>query len=107
MYFWENEKVILRMVDYSDASVFEEHLKDTRGRMQSDHGIALPATVQTAEDMVNYALESIQDGEELWFAIMNREEEMVGYAVIDWMNERMANTQFNINIFERFRRCGY
>ena len=107
MYFWENEKVILRMVDSSDASVFEEHLKDTVGRMQSDHGIALPSTPQTAADMVNYALEGIDEGEELWFAIMNHEEEMVGYAVIDWMNERMANTQININIFEGFRRCGY
>lgn len=107
MYFWENEKVRLRMVETSDSSFFIEYLKDTMGRLQPDHGIALPATVQTAEDMAEFAVQSTGDGEELWFAILNHQGEMTGYAVIDWMNERMGNTQLGINIFEKFRRCGY
>lgn len=107
MFFWENDKVRLRMLESDDSGDLALYLRDTASRMQPDHGIALPAAAQVAEDMAEYAVESIKEGEEYWFAIMNHEGDMTGYAVIDWINERFGNAQFNINIFENYKRQGY
>ena len=107
IYFWKNEKVTLRMIEKSDSEMLGEYLKDTKSRIQADHGIALPVTEQVSEDMADFAVESSNEGEELWFAIMDEHNDMAGYAVVDWFCEENANVQFNINIFKEYRRCGY
>lgn len=107
MYFWKNDKVRLRMFEQEDSRVLEKHLQDTNSRLQPDHGIALPATRCVAEDMTDYALGCSADEEEYWFAILNPDEKMVGYVVIDWIEERMGNAQFHIVIFEEYKRYGY
>lgn len=107
MYFWENERVYLRVMDEEDTESIQEHLLDTKSRMQSDHGIALPTKGQTAKDMVAYAMECTREGDELWFGIYNLKEQMVGYAVISYMNERHGNAQCHMNIFQEFKKQGY
>lgn len=107
MYFWENDKVYLRMIEEEDSEKLYTHLMDTDSRVQPEHGMALPATVRTSEEMAEYAKECTNCGEELWFAIVNHDHEMVGYAVIDWMNERMGNAQLHIQIFREHKRHRY
>lgn len=107
MYFWENDKVRLRMIDENDSDILEKCLRDTASRKQPDHGIALPATYQVAEDMVQYAIDSTKEGEELWFAVLDSEETMVGYAVTDWFDIENGNVQLSINIFDEYKRNGY
>lgn len=104
MFFWKNDKVELRMIEKEDYIHLEDYLKDTKSRIQSEHGVALPVTTQTAIDMAEHALKACEDGEELWFAIMNHQDEMVGYAVVDWMDERLGNVQFSVYIFEKYKR---
>lgn len=106
-YFWKNDVVELKMISADNADVFLELLHDTRTRRQADHGIYLPAAESFARDMVDYAVESNKGGEELWFSVFNNEHEMVGYAVVDWMNERMGNVQLTITIFAAYRRRHY
>lgn len=106
-YFWKNDLVELKMItEEAQDSIFEV-LHDTKTRRQADHGIYLPATKSLAEDMIGYAIESSERGDELWFSIVNEKQEMVGYAVVDWINERMGNAQFAVTIFRQFRRLHY
>lgn len=106
-YFWKNDLVELRAITPDDSDTFYNLLFDTNTRRQANHGIYLPATESFAIDMTNFAANCFDEGDELWFAIMNDNEQMVGYVVVDWMNERMGNTQFCITIFEDFRRNHY
>ena len=106
-YFWKNDFVELKMITEEDADSFLALLHDTKTRRQADHGISLPATESLAQDMTGYAVERSESGDELWFSIVNQEQEMVGYAVIDWINERMGNAQFAVTIFRPFRRQHY
>lgn len=104
MFFWKSDKVELRMIDNDNYIKLEKYLKDTKSRIQSDKGVALPVTTQDVISMIEHAQEGCMEGEELWFAIMNHQEEMVGYAVVDWMDERMGNVQFSVYIFEEYKR---
>lgn len=106
-YFWENDIIELRMVKEDDQFFFMDILQNTRFRMQANHGILLPQGMQDAQDMTSYAAEFNQSGEELWFLIRNKEEIPVGYAVVDWINEKMGNVQCHVTILEEHRRRGY
>lgn len=106
-YFWKNDKVNLRTIEERDNFLLEKHLKDTISRKQPDHGIALPATINVANDMVGQAIEATKEGEEIWFGITNNHDVLVGYAVISLLNERLGNAQFSINIFPEYKRNGY
>ena len=107
MFFWKNDKVELRMIDNDDYIELEKYLKDTKSRMQSDKGVALPVTTQYAISMIENAQEGCNEGEELWFAIMNHEDEMVGYAVVDRRDERQGNVQYSVDIFEEYKRMHF
>ena len=108
-YFWKNDLVELRLLSEADEDSIFEVLHDTKTRMQAEHCISLPATRCLAQDMIAYGIETTKDKEELWFSIFDNEseQEMVGYAVADWMNERMGNVQLTITIFREFRRQHY
>lgn len=106
-YFWKNEKVSLRIIEEKDAKTLYEALKDTTLRMQAEGGIALPATVEKAEDMALYAMEMTQEGKELWFAILDNENRMVGYAILGYINERDGNAQCDVTILPAYRKKGY
>lgn len=106
-YFWENDKVELRLVRETDVDFFYDLLQNTRIRMQANHGISLPSCIEQANDMTGYAIECNENGNELWFLIQNREEEQVGYAVVDWMNEKAGTVQLHITVLEQFQRNGY
>lgn len=80
---------------------------DTQTRKQAEHGIYLPATVQYAKDMADNAMVNNEQGDELWFSIRNMDEEPVGYAVIDWINEKMGNAQLSITVYRQYRGLGY
>lgn len=107
MYFWKNDKLYLRRISEEDNEIFYAYFKDTNSRKQAEHGIGLPASVQISVDMAEYAVDVTNEQSELWFAIMSNDDEMVGYAVIDWMNINAGNAQININMFEEYKRQGY
>lgn len=94
----------LRMMEQEDHIILEKYLRDTKSRIQSEKGVALPVTAQAAIDMTEHAQRGMEDGEELWFAILNHQDDMVGYAVVDWMDERLGNVQFSVYIFEEYKR---
>lgn len=106
-YFWKNEKVSLRGIEERDADVLYEAFRDTTLRMQAEGGIALPASVETAEDMTFYAIEMTKEGKELWFAVLDNENRMVGYAIMGYINEKDGNAQCDVTIFPQYRRQGY
>ncbi|MEE1304117.1 MAG: GNAT family protein [Agathobacter sp.] len=81
--------------------------QDTKSRIQPEKGVGLPATTQDAISMIENAQEGCDEGEELWFAIMNHQDQMVGFAVIDWMDERQGNVQYCVYIFEEYKRNHY
>lgn len=106
-YFWNNGLVELKMVKEEDSHSFYDVLMDTQTRQQAEHGIYLPATVQYAKDMADNAIISNEEGNELWFSIRNMDEEPVGYAVIDWINERMGNAQLSVTVYRQYRGLKY
>ncbi len=106
-YFWKNEKIALRIIEDKDASTFYEILKDTTLRRQAEGGIALPSTVEKAEGMVLYAKEMTKEGKELWFAVLDTENRMVGYAILGYIEEKDGSAQCDVTIFPAYRRKGY
>ena len=106
-YFWKNGLVELKMIREEDSHNFYDVLMDTQTRKQAEHGIYLPATVQYAKDMADNAMVNNEQGDELWFSIRNMDEEPVGYAVIDWINEKMGNAQLSITVYRQYRGLGY
>lgn len=106
-YFWKSDKVRLRIIEEKDANTLYEALKDTTLRMQAEGGIALPATIEKAEDMAFYAMEMTKEGKELWFAILDCENRMVGYAILGYINEKDGNAQCDVTIFPAYRKKGY
>lgn len=106
-FFWKNEKVTLRVIEGRDADSLYKALRDTTLRMQAEGGIALPATMETAKDMAYYAMEVTKEGKELWFAILDNENRMVGYAILGYINERDGNAQCDVTVFPKYRRHGY
>lgn len=107
MYFWKNDLVELKMMEMCDAEYLECYLRDTESRIQSDHGIALPPLKSMASDMADNAKECMEDGEEFWFTIKNNDGEMVGYTVVNWIDDKNGNVQLGLNIFKEYRRKGY
>lgn len=106
-YFWKNDKVSLRILEEVDADVLYEMMHDTKLRMMAEGGISLPATIDTAEDMAFYAMEMTKTGKELWFAILDHENRMVGYAILGYINERQGNVQCDVTVFPKYRGRGY
>lgn len=106
-YFWKNDIVSLRVIEEKDADTLYEALRDTTLRMQAEGGISLPATMETAEDMVLYAMEMTKTEKMLWFAVLDNGNRMVGYAIMGYLNEKDGNVQCDVTIFPRYRRKGY
>lgn len=106
-YFWKNEKVLLRALKESDADRLYDALCDTALRMQAEGGIALPVTYDVAEDMIQYAIECTKEGSQLWFAVVDKENRLVGYAILGYINERDGNAQSDVTIFPKYREMGY
>ena len=84
-YFWKNEKVLLRALKESDADRLYDALCDTSLRMQAEGGIALPVTYDVAEDMIQYAIEMTKNESQLWFAVVDKENRLVGYAILGYL----------------------
>lgn len=106
-YFWKKEQVMLRALKESDAENLYDALCDTSLRMQAEGGIALPVTDEFAEDMIQYAIEMTREGRQLWFAVVNCENELIGYAILGYINERDGNAQCDVNIFPKYEGRGY
>lgn len=106
-YFWKNEKVVLRALKESDADMIYDALCDTLFRMQAEGGIALPVTYDVAEDMIRYANEMTKENEQLWFAVTDHENRLVGYAILGYFDERNGNVQCDVTIFPKYRETDY
>ena len=55
MFFWKKDNVELRMMEQEDHIILENYLRYTKSRIQSEKGVALPATAQAAIDMTEHA----------------------------------------------------
>ena len=106
-YFWKNEKVCLRALKESDADSLYDALCDTALRMKTEGGIALPVTYDFACDMIQYAMERTEEGSQIWFAVADKENRLVGYAILGYINERDGNVQCDVNIFPEYEKKGY
>ena len=106
-YFWKQDKVTLRALKDSDSENLYEALCDTSLRMQAEGGIALPVTDEVAEDMIQYAIEMTKEGSQLWFAVVDCENQLVGYAILGYINERDGNAHCDVNIFPKYEGKGY
>ena len=106
-YFWNNDLITLRTMQPSDANSIYQSLLDPALHLQTEHGIPLPATEKKAENLVEFAISSTADEDDLWFAIENRDDEMVGYGTISWLYERGGCVQCNVVIFDAYRRAHY
>ena len=106
-YFWKKDEITLRALKESDAEALYEALCDTTRRMQAEGGIALPVTEEVAEDMIQFALEKTREESQLWFAVVDCENRLVGYAILGYINERDGNAQCDVNIFPKYENKGY
>lgn len=106
-YFWKKDEITLRALKESDAEELYEALCDTTRRMQAEGGIALPVTEEVAEDMIQFALEKTREESQLWFAVVDCENRLVGYAILGYINERDGNAQCDVNIFPKYENKGY
>lgn len=106
-YFWKKDKITLRTMKESDEDALYEALCDTTLRMQAEGGIALPVTDEMAKDMIQYAMEMTKEGSQLWFATVDCENRLVGYAILGYINERDGNAQCDVNIFPKYVGRGY
>ena len=105
-YFWKQDKVTLRALKDSDSENLYEALCDTSLRMQAEGGITLPVTDEVAEDMIQYAIEMTKEGSQLWFAVVDCENQLVGYAILGYINERDGNAHCDVNIFPKYEGKG-
>ena len=55
MFFWKKDNVELRMMEQEDHIILENYLRDTKSRIQSEKGVALPVTAQAAIDLTEHA----------------------------------------------------
>lgn len=106
-YFWQKDNVLLRSMKESDADMLYDALCDTSLRMQAEGGIALPVTYATAEDMIEYATEMTKEGSQLWFAVVDNENRLVGYAILGYLDERNGNAQCDVTIFPKYEETDY
>ena len=106
-YFWKKDEITLRALKESDAEELYEALCDTTRRMQAEGGIALPVTEEVAEDMIQFALEKTREESQIWFAVVDCENRLVGYAILGYINERDGNAQCDVNIFPKYENKGY
>ncbi|MBQ8039007.1 MAG: GNAT family N-acetyltransferase, partial [Lachnospiraceae bacterium] len=106
-YFWTNEKVSLRALKISDTDMLYEALCDTTLRMQAEGGVSLPISLDVAEDMIHYAIEMTKENNQLWFAITDHENRLVGYAILGYLDERNGNVQCDVTIFPKYTEMGY
>lgn len=106
-YFWEKNNILLRSMKESDADMLYDALCDTSLRMQAEGGIALPVTYDTAEEMIEYAIEMSKEGSQLWFAVVDNENRLVGYAILGYMDERNGNAQCDVTIFPEYEETDY
>lgn len=79
-YFWKKDKVTLR---------------------------AFKETDDIDKDLIEYATEMTKSGTQLWFAVVDCENRLVGYAVLGYINERSGNAHCDVNIFSEYENCGY
>ncbi|MBR3807163.1 MAG: GNAT family N-acetyltransferase [Lachnospiraceae bacterium] len=107
-YFWQKNNVLLRSLKESDADMLYDALCDTSLRMQAEGGIALPVTCDTATEMIEYAIEMTKEGNQLWFAVVDNENRLVGYAILGYLDERNGNVQCDVTIFPKYEEkdCG-
>ena len=106
-YFWKNEKVTLRALKESDTDNLYRELCDTTLRMQAEGGIALPVTYDVAVDMIQFATGMTVEGSQLWFAVVDYENRLVGYAILGYLDERNGNAQCDVTIFPKYENKGY
>lgn len=106
-YFWKKDKVTLRALKETDSDNLYEALCDTSLRMQAEGGIALPVTDEVADDMIQYAIEMTKEGTQLWFAVVDYENQLVGYAILGYINERDGHAHCDVNIFPKYEGKGY
>ena len=106
-YFWKKNNILLRSMKESDADMLYDALCDTSLRMQAEGGIALPVTYDTAEEMIEYAIEMSKEGSQLWFAVVDNENRLVGYAILGYLDERNGNAQCDVTIFPKYEETDY
>ena len=103
----EKNNILLRSMKESDADMLYDALCDTSLRMQAEGGIALPVTYDTAEEMIEYAIEMSKEGSQLWFAVVDNENRLVGYAILGYLDERNGNAQCDVTIFPKYEETDY
>ena len=106
-YFWADGDISLRIINKKDVNDIYKSLRDTKFRMDIDHGVILPANMNKAEEIINDAIASTKEGEEIYFSILNNEGIMVGYTLLSWIDERLGILDCNVFIFSEYRRRGY
>ncbi len=105
--FWQDDNVKLRLIKERDSEVFLEMLTDTKLRISTEGGLELPATLEKAEGFIMYTEDVVEKQNELWFTIMDLEEEIVGFSAINHVNTKDGTARFQITILPEYRRKGY
>ena len=106
-YFWADKDIELRVINKEDVKEVFNSLKDTELKMHSNHEIVLPANMKEAEKIIDNAIISTKNGEEIVLSVIDNHGNMVGYAVMSWIDERLGCLDCNIFIFRKYRRKGY
>lgn len=106
-YFWSDNNVNLRIINKNDVDLVYKSMLDTKFIINKEHGVPLPPIYENVENLINNAVKSSKEEEEIWFAIENELNIMVGYGIISCIDSRLGNCQCNIYIFNEYRKKGY
>ena len=106
-YFWTNEKVLLRAFKASDADMLYDALCDMSICMQDEEDDDPAVLYEMAEEMIQHAIEMTMEHSQLWFAVTDHENRLVGYAIMGYLDERNGNAQCDVTIFPKYRGKGF
>lgn len=104
-YFWQGNKVKLRLLKKDDWKVYYDVQSDSEGIRVYEPGIQLPKTEEMLKKFVENRIENPTSS--ITFMIENLNEETAGIGSLYNRDERNGTFSFSIRIFPKYRNRKY
>jgi RimJ/RimL family protein N-acetyltransferase len=106
-YFWQSDRIRLRALTSDDADDRFAHSLDSISREEFNIGIELPTTVELQKAWIEKYGGCQEVNDMIAFAIETHEQQYVGLATINNMDERHGKFGFSMIVDRSYRRRGY
>ena len=105
-YFWQGNKVKIRLLKNEDWKVYFEEQTDSEGFRVYEPGIPLPKTEEMFKELIENRIKN-PSSSSITFMIENLNEEVVGITSICDRDEKNGTFSFSMRIFPKHRKKGY